>query len=143
MHACSASLPRTHHHGDQCGDMAMPYGEVAQDRGAAEPRLCRSGGGSMSCKQRAPIGFRWRGGGAVGLWQDRHTQACNLQGSCQRVCPRHREESDHPTAPVPTQEQPGQHQPHHPPTPSLQMESTPFEFCLNLSMSPVASLPTP
>ena len=83
------------------------------------------------------------GGVAVELQQGRHTQACNLQGGCQRVCPWHREGSDHPTAPVPTQEQPGQHQPHHPPTPSLQMESTPFESCLNLSMSPVAPLPTP
>ena len=50
--------------------------------------------------------------------------------------------SDHLTAPVPTQEQPGQHRPHHPPTPSLQTESTPFESCLNLSMSPTAPLPT-
>lgn len=45
--------------------------------------------------------------------------------------------------PVATRGKPGSPQPYHPPTPSIQTDSTSSESCLSLSVGPMAPLPTP
>lgn len=122
------SPPRTHHHGDQRGEVAVPHGEVAQDRGAAQPSLRGEGGSSKSCKQR----------GAAAAGQT-HPELGRLSPSARRA----RITLQLEPIPVATRERPGSLQAYHPPTPSVQTDSTSSESCLSLSVCPTAPLPTP
>lgn len=122
------SPPRTHHHGDQRGEVAVPHGEVAQGRGAAQPSLRGGGGGSKSHSK----------GGAAAAGQ--------THPELGRLCPsawRARIALQLKSIPVATRGKPGSPQPYHPPTPSVQTDSTSSESCLSLSVGPTAPLPTP